>query len=1789
MPGAALAPEQPHFGPLLALSNAITSGQALADICARACRIGVDWLRAMRCTLLLLDSSDQAAGRVYASYPTVAAPPVSVPLGGWELYQKRLQTGEIVEITGIANVESGGLGQLLKETKFASLLLVPVRANSRSFGCFIFAFAEEDRRFSASEKEFCHVFAAQIAIAIENARAHQILREKASQLEALRTASLAIFSQPDRTSVLRTILAQAATLLGARTCGIYEYDSGRQDLTIIAVHGDERHLGKRLGVGEGLAGTLVLDRRSQAIVPNYSEWPGRAAAFSEPGTFECVLEVLLRDVKQNIVGVLYLEAPVERDFQEQDAQLLQMFAEPAAIALVNSEIVPRFELLANVERHRTELLEKLDLARERLLTAGDGFELRRRIVELAVELVAWKCGGLYLYSPQAREFQLIVNHGLIESGAQLIIPEGAGIFGRVADDKAACMEATAEGLAQFTRNPEIAALIAIPLYRYRTLDSVVVLLDGKREAMFRETDREILVRFAARAATMLQDEELFETVQQKVNLEFLHLMSGPVNDPGQLETILYNFLTIVTANFGLKFNRALLFLLDEAKTRLTGRLAIGHFDHETWARDCEISAREKTDTLPGWLKRQGGEGIETPLGDWIKEVRIDLDEAVQQLLGSVIDSGKPRLVFSLPEPLQSKLAPAESLLAPLHDGNEVIGLLIADNKFTGLPISERDLLAVQVYCRSAAIAISNHLQYQQISSGASELEGISRVISDPKLGSLSEVELIRTLMERTQGAFHCHRIAAVIRDRHARVRQFVWPPNAALFEEQVDPLLEGASVRLLAQGGASRIISSSEQISSELHSVLLSINSPLSIALPLASETGKFGVLWLFYERNFDYQKRISALTLQRYAEQASILYVSWLRVHDLMELQRTVATLAQDFDLGKVSQAIVSEAVRVFEAECATLWPYNATERRFIADPIRHTRDDFDTAADIAPANLTESLLEAPGYTESWREDYPVSPETFGSEFLRTRQSRSFQGIGLISEEPLAALYLTYREVREFGFFERRRLKTFGNYAALFLGIARSHAHAQKAQEAAEEVGRVLVLGNLKQTLESVAQKTREAVGCPMVTLFRYDEARASISFPPVVYGDFAFPERIASEDRADSERLVPFLIQREEPTIADTPEKMEDFKSRFAREERVKSVVALPLLFGARKVGLMFASYRTQQRFRLEDIKELQLFGNQAAVAIGNAYRYEALGGLSEDLLRASRQEALKCAVAIAREQIRTNFCHLVLRDGADLRITASDAWPKDCPTAPASAVLAHAELTVRRLQPLVVQHSGATKSEPESLDSNLNQALQNSGIVSGFSVPLKHGEDIWGAIVVHHKEEKAFSPEDINFLSLVANQIIGAERSWKRHGDFARKRASWTAVYEAAKVISSRTDEEQHEIFGQILQLAINNIVDENGLPKAFFGGIQLFDAVSNSLVVECVYPPEMRQQVDRKIGERINLNSRGSSRMGVSGLVALERKAHKFSNVAAHREYIEITPETQSALVAPLLNGDELLAVINLESKNKNAFDGEDVYTLSSIAELAVIAIQRARISEKLTAESRSFTLSLATTEHEFRRQFTPIPIDISALLLNEYGELREQQREVLTRVEYLTNNQIRMIDNMTYAVQMLTGKIAKPFFRSQNLMGILKKSVDPFVHQARHSNVTIETPVNQRARLIMDLDEKLIDVVLKNLFENAIRFNRPGGFVQISVKEAEPDVIICIHDTGIGIAESERQKVFEPFCQIPRHREKQLSGLGLGLHVCRVFVELHRGTISVVNSAVDKGSTFEIRLPKRIEQ
>lgn len=227
----------------------------------------------------------------------------------------------------------------------------------------------------------------------------------------------------------------------------------------------------------------------------------------------------------------------------------------------------------------------------------------------------------------------------------------------------------------------------------------------------------------------------------------------------------------------------------------------------------------------------------------------------------------------------------------------------------------------------------------------------------------------------------------------------------------------------------------------------------------------------------------------------------------------------------------------------------------------------------------------------------------------------------------------------------------------------------------------------------------------------------------------------------------------------------------------------------------------------------------------------------------------------------------------------------------------------------------------------------------------------------------------------------------------------------------------------------------------------------------------------------------------------------------------------------------------------------------------------------------TSEETSKTF-IANVSHELRTPITTIGGFVDGIL---DGTIPKSQRN-----EYLVivSNEIQrlkiLISSMLNMSRFESGTL-KPNFQETNLTDLVIKTVFMFEKKIEAKNLEIEELDSER--LIAEVDPDLMQQVIYNLIENAVKFVNTGGKLSFRFEKENGMCIVGIRNTGEGLKDSEIPKVFDRFYKTDSSRGKDITGLGLGLSISRRILHINNGNI-VVKSVYGEYTEFQIQVPEK---
>lgn len=283
--------------------------------------------------------------------------------------------------------------------------------------------------------------------------------------------------------------------------------------------------------------------------------------------------------------------------------------------------------------------------------------------------------------------------------------------------------------------------------------------------------------------------------------------------------------------------------------------------------------------------------------------------------------------------------------------------------------------------------------------------------------------------------------------------------------------------------------------------------------------------------------------------------------------------------------------------------------------------------------------------------------------------------------------------------------------------------------------------------------------------------------------------------------------------------------------------------------------------------------------------------------------------------------------------------------------------------------------------------------------------------------------------------------------------------------------------------------------------------------------------------------------------------------------------------------PMRIRDEVTGVLEAMNKRQGAFEQNDLRTLGIIASQAAVAIGNARLLEALQGaydelgmldKLKSDFISIAS--HELR---TPL-----GLILGYGSLLQEQTSEKAAELAAVVmDSALRMrtlIEDMTNMnlLQLRSGELELKPQTLQNILGAAQQEVQSMV-DAKEQTLHVQMP---KATLEARVDGPKLTLAITNLLNNAMRFTETGGTITLRLERVGDEAWISVVDDGMGLPETELDRIFEQFYQVEDHMTRRHEGMGLGLAIVKAVASAHKGRVWAESEGPGQGARFTIAVP-----
>lgn len=297
-------------------------------------------------------------------------------------------------------------------------------------------------------------------------------------------------------------------------------------------------------------------------------------------------------------------------------------------------------------------------------------------------------------------------------------------------------------------------------------------------------------------------------------------------------------------------------------------------------------------------------------------------------------------------------------------------------------------------------------------------------------------------------------------------------------------------------------------------------------------------------------------------------------------------------------------------------------------------------------------------------------------------------------------------------------------------------------------------------------------------------------------------------------------------------------------------------------------------------------------------------------------------------------------------------------------------------------------------------------------------------------------------------------------------------------------------------------------------------------------------------------------------------------------------------------------DWLVAYIEPASPEASANEAEMRNTVQELMQEREITYRNLLAAYlRLQEVNRQKTVFLASAAHELKTPLAVMKGYYDLLLSGSLGKLSDRQREILQESKESCDRLVRLVSMFLNYSALESGKLVLQL-RDNDLRDCIQDVTCRWTDALQRANVRLEVKLHPELPLFK-FDYQKVQQVIANLLDNALKHTPAGGIITLlaephfwerRVAEAAPSnerrhgrankpncVLVCVTDTGTGIAAEFHQEIFEEFARV----DPSSSGMGLGLAIAKRLVQAHRGKLWV-NSEIGRGSAFSFLLPIYVE-
>ncbi len=472
--------------------------------------------------------------------------------------------------------------------------------------------------------------------------------------------------------------------------------------------------------------------------------------------------------------------------------------------------------------------------------------------------------------------------------------------------------------------------------------------------------------------------------------------------------------------------------------------------------------------------------------------------------------------------------------------------------------------------------------------------------------------------------------------------------------------------------------------------------------------------------------------------------------------------------------------------------------------------------------------------------------------------------------------------------------------------------------------------------------------------------------------------------------------------------------------------------------------------------------------------------------------------------------------------------------------------------------------------------------AGYRTTMGAPMLVDDDVVGALVLWRNEVRPFDEREMAIVSAFAGQAAMAvngvalvQELESRSAELAKNVERLEALREVGEAVSSSLDVDH--VLSTIAMHAV-------ALSETDGGSIMEYSERDHCFMVRSVHNTGSAV-IERLRSIRIDLEET------LVGRAARERRPIAVADL----DQVPLDPHLQilhddgwrSLAAVPMLREDQIVGCLVVRRKRTGGFTVETLELLETFASQSALALLNARLFRELEEQSVELELAsthksefLASMSHELRTPLNAVLGFSEVLLERMFGDINERQEEYLRDIHGSGQHLLELLNEILDLSKVEAGRMELEY-SSFELRSLLELAASMLRERAALHGIDLRIETEADLGSVYS-DELRLKQVLLNLVTNAVKFTGDGGSVVVRAEREGPEILISVTDTGIGVPEADRERIFESFQQGGRGSSRE-EGTGLGLTLSRRLVELLGGRMWL-DSEVGRGSTFGFSLP-----